>query len=62
MNVQEATELAKRLESIIRRSRTFAHTTDELRMEIQFVAEDLQKFADDLDAQMSEYFPESQAA
>jgi len=52
MNVNEATALAKRLESIIRRSRTFAHTTDELRMEILFVAEDLMKYADELDADM----------
>jgi len=49
MNVQDAMAMASRLESIIRRTRTFAKSRDEVLEEILFVVEDLQNYADRLD-------------
>ena len=60
MNINEATALAARLESLVRRSATFCKTRETILEEIQIIAEDLLRYADDLDREMSDYFAAEQ--
>jgi hypothetical protein len=54
MDIQSALATAKRLEGIVRRSRTFGYSVEDLREEILLMAEDLNKYADRLDQAMAQ--------
>jgi hypothetical protein len=59
MNYSESIDLAKRLESLIRRTATFGKTTEDVLDEIQMIAQDLRKQADEYDRQMNEEYLKS---
>jgi hypothetical protein len=52
MTVNEAVDLAERLESLIRRSRMYDYDTDDLRYEIRKVASEYREVADEIDRGM----------
>lgn len=52
MNVNEAVDLATRLESLVTRSHAFKKTKDQILFEIEFLAKYYREYADELDAAM----------
>ena len=52
MSYSETIDLAKRLESLVRRTSTFGKTTEDVLEEIQMIAQDLRKQADQYDRDM----------
>lgn len=52
MSYSESIDLAKRLESLVRRTATFGKTTEDVLEEIQMIAQDLRKQADMYDRDM----------
>lgn len=52
MSYTESIDLAKRLESLVRRTATFGKTTEDVLDEIKMIAQDLRKQADEYDRQM----------
>lgn len=56
MSYSETIDLAKRLESLIRRSATFGKTTEDILDEVNMIAKDLRKQADEYDRQMNEEY------
>lgn len=59
MNYSDSIDLAKRLETLIRRTTTFGKTTEDILDEIQMIAQDLRKQADEYDRQMNEEYLKS---
>jgi len=58
MTVNEAVDVAERLESLVRRSRTYFYDVDDLRYEIRKIASEYRKIADELDLEMSTFAEE----
>jgi hypothetical protein len=54
MNVNEAVDIAERLESLVRRSRTYGYDADDLRYEIRKLASEYRNIANELDEAMYE--------
>lgn len=52
MSYTESIDLAKRLESLVRRTATFGKSTEDVLDEIMMIAQDLRKQADEYDHQM----------
>ena len=52
MNVNEATELAQRLEFLINNTLTYNFTREQLIVRLQFMTNELREYADELDADM----------
>jgi len=52
MNVNEAVDIAERLESLVRRSRKYEYDADDLRYEIRKLASEYRNLSDALDAAM----------
>lgn len=61
MTVNEATDLAERLESLIRRSRSYQYDADDLRYEIRKIASEYRNYADELDRKMERELMEEAA-
>jgi hypothetical protein len=58
MTVNEAVDLAERLESLVRRSHTYFYDADDLRYEIRKIASEYRNLADELDLEMSAFADE----
>lgn len=52
MNINEYVDIAKRIESLIRRTETFGKTKNDVLDELLDIAEDLRSQADRIEAQM----------